>query len=79
MSGERYVAIGGGSQLAKVIREERKFRTDGLMILPLANGTSDGFGMTQWMAFNGAVFTTMADWVYVLAGDYYRPKRRDEF
>jgi hypothetical protein len=74
----RYVVIGGGSQLAEVVREERKFRTDGLVIRPLSNGTSDGFGMTEWRAFSGAVFTTLDQWVYVLSGNYYRPERRDE-
>lgn len=78
-----YVVIGGGSQLAEVIREERKFRQDGYIILPYPNGTSDGHGMTSWLPKTFAKATSIDDWTFVQTNPnngegYYRKTRKGD-
>lgn len=58
-----YIEIGGGSQLAQVIRRVRRFRQDGYDVLPLNSGTGDAYGVyTQFYPEPFAHRADMARW-----------------
>jgi hypothetical protein len=45
-----YVLFGCGSQLAELVRPERKHGTDGYLVIPMASGTADGKGVPKWVS-----------------------------
>jgi len=57
--GEAFVEIGGGSQLAQVIRQTRRYRQDGYDVLPLNSGTGDAHGV--YTQFVPEIFAHPAD------------------
>lgn len=65
----------GPSQLVVIIRSERKYRTEGYLVQPLANGTRDGYGMPTWVAESQVkILENLDDWVYLLSVNQYRRK-----
>lgn len=75
---ERYVVIGGGSQLAIVDVPERKYRQDGYRLSPLNNGTGDGWGYTVWYParqVDGAT-ADLTEWEYYPRANQWRKINR---
>ena len=82
-----YVIRGGGTQLARYIKPERKYGTNGHRVMPLNNGTGDGYGMPtwtdhvtpvipeQWGPVTGAPGTEVR-WHYSAASNAYRREYR---
>ena len=83
-----YVTRGSGVQLARYIKPERKYSTDGHRIMPLNNGQAgDGYGMPtwtdrvtpvaveQWGPVTGAPGTEVR-WYYSAASNAYRKEYR---
>lgn len=65
MTEDRYVEISGGSQLAWVLRGERRYRQDGYVILPLNCGTGDPYEIyTEWIPKRFTRFADMSKWAY---------------
>lgn len=77
-SAERYVVIGGGSQLAIVERPERKYRQDGYMLAPLNNGTGDGWGLLVWYPARqvDASAADLSQWEYYPRVNQWRKTNR---
>lgn len=65
MSETTYVVIGGGSQLAEVLREERRYGQAVYLALPLNCGAGDPYGMyAQWRPASSTPVADMSQWTY---------------
>lgn len=77
--GQAFVEIGGGSQLAQVIRQKVRYRQHGYDVLPLNSGTGDAHGVyTQFVPDAFAHVADMSRWERPTAERNYWRKIRNK-